>query len=304
MGLQTYRKKRKFDVTPEPRGRARRAKGHSFVVQKHDARRLHYDFRLELDGVMKSWAVTKGPSLDPGEKRLAIQTEDHPIEYNEFEGTIPEGQYGGGTVMIWDRGEWIPEGDPHEGLKKGHLSFRLEGEKLHGGWHLVRMHGRRGETKEPWLLIKSDDEAAQRGSKADILDETAALRRHRPVDPGNRRRQGPQAGVEFEPQRQGQRHGRRDRGRRHAAAESARSAIVHQRQGRGSCAQEQGAHQDRAQDQIRRQVCQGPRPRRRPAAGFRAAIARHAAHGRARQHRVGARGEVRRLSHPGAARSR
>ncbi len=158
-------------MTPEPRGRARRAKGHSFVVQKHAARRLHYDFRLELDGVMKSWAVTKGPSLDPGEKRLAIHTEDHPIEYNDFEGTIPEGQYGGGTVMIWDRGEWIPEGDPHEGLKKGHLSFRLEGEKLHGGWHLVRMHGRRGETKEPWLLIKSDDEAARRGSKDDILDE-------------------------------------------------------------------------------------------------------------------------------------
>ena len=171
MGLQTYRKKRKFDVTSEPRGRARRSKGNSFVVQKHDARRLHYDFRLELDGVMKSWAVTKGPSLDPGEKRLAIHTEDHPIEYNDFEGTIPEGQYGGGTVMVWDRGEWIPEEDPHKGYKKGHLSFRLEGEKLHGGWHLVRMHGRRGETKEPWLLIKADDEAARRGSKADILDE-------------------------------------------------------------------------------------------------------------------------------------
>jgi bifunctional non-homologous end joining protein LigD len=140
VALETYRKKRKFDVTPEPRDRARRAKGHSFVVQKQDARRLHYDFRLELDGVMKSWAVAKGPSLDPGEKRLAIETEDHPIEYNDFEGTIPEGQYGGGTVMVWDRGEWIPEGDPHKGLQKGHLSFRLDGEKLHGGWHLVRMH--------------------------------------------------------------------------------------------------------------------------------------------------------------------
>ncbi|MGE0039457.1 MAG: DNA ligase D [Xanthobacteraceae bacterium] len=171
MALETYRKKRRFDVTPEPRGRARRAKGHSFVVQKHAARRLHYDFRLELDGVMKSWAVTKGPSLDPGEKRLAIETEDHPIDYNDFEGTIPEGQYGGGTVMIWDRGAWFPEGDPHKGLQKGHLSFRLDGEKLTGGWHLVRIRTKSGESKQPWLLIKADDEAARRGSKADILDE-------------------------------------------------------------------------------------------------------------------------------------
>ncbi|HEY8442755.1 MAG TPA: DNA polymerase ligase N-terminal domain-containing protein, partial [Xanthobacteraceae bacterium] len=127
MGLQLYHKKRKFDVTPEPRGQVGRSKGHTFVIQKHAARRLHYDLRLELDGVMKSWAVTKGPSLVPGEKRLAIHVEDHPIEYNKFEGTIPQGEYGGGTVMIWDRGKWIPDGDPHMGYQKGHLDFTLEG---------------------------------------------------------------------------------------------------------------------------------------------------------------------------------
>ena len=171
MGLQVYRKKRKFDVTPEPRGAAARTKGNQFVIQKHAARRLHYDLRLELDGVMKSWAVTRGPSLVPGEKRLAIHVEDHPIEYNTFEGTIPQGEYGGGTVMIWDRGRWYPEGDPHAGLKKGHLDFRLEGEKLHGRWHLVRMHGRAGEKKEPWLLIKSNDEAARSAKDPDILED-------------------------------------------------------------------------------------------------------------------------------------
>ena len=171
MGLQVYRRKRKFDVTPEPRGRAHRAKGNHFVIQKHAARRLHYDLRLELDGVMKSWAVTRGPSLVPDEKRLAIHVEDHPIEYNAFEGTIPQGEYGGGTVMVWDRGRWYPEGDPHAGYKKGHLAFTLEGEKLHGRWHLVRMHGRAGEKKEPWLLIKSKDEEARGANDPDILED-------------------------------------------------------------------------------------------------------------------------------------
>ena len=171
MGLQVYRKKRKFDVTPEPRGRAARTKDNQFVIQKHAARRLHYDLRLELDGVMKSWAVTRGPSLVPGEKRLAIHVEDHPIEYNAFEGTIPKGEYGGGTVMIWDRGRWYPEGDPHAGLKKGRLDFMLEGEKLHGRWHLVRMRGRAGEKKQPWLLIKSKDEAARSPKNPDILED-------------------------------------------------------------------------------------------------------------------------------------
>src|SRR5215210_3946693 len=126
--LRTYNAKSDFSKTPEPRGAAAKAKGNQFVIQKHAATRLHYDLRLELDGVMLSWAVTRGPSLLPSEKRLAVQVEDHPIEYNTFEGTIPQGEYGGGTVMIWDRGVWIPEFDPHAGLKKGHLDFRLEGE--------------------------------------------------------------------------------------------------------------------------------------------------------------------------------
>jgi bifunctional non-homologous end joining protein LigD len=170
MGLQVYRKKRDFSVTPEPRGRRSRAEGHRYVIQKHAARRLHYDLRLELDGVMKSWAVTRGPSLDPGEKRLAIHVEDHPIDYNNFEGTIPEG-YGAGTVMIWDRGRWHPDGDPHEGLRKGRLTFTLDGEKLKGGWHLVRMRKRANERQEPWLLIKADDEAARHAREEDVLEE-------------------------------------------------------------------------------------------------------------------------------------
>src|SRR4051794_19762577 len=161
MGLQAYHAKRKFGVTPEPRGRAARRKGHAFVIQKHAARRLHYDLRLELDGVMKSWAVTRGPSLVPGEKRLAVRVEDHPVEYNTFEGTIPQGEYGGGTVLIWDRGRWIPDGDPHVGLKKGRLDFTLEGKKLQGRWHLVRMRGGARESKENWLLIKARDEWAR-----------------------------------------------------------------------------------------------------------------------------------------------
>jgi bifunctional non-homologous end joining protein LigD len=171
VALETYRKKRKFSVTPEPRGRKGRSGGHHYVIQKHAARRLHYDLRLELDGVMKSWAVTRGPSLDPNEKRLAVQVEDHPIEYNAFEGTIPEGEYGGGTVMIWDRGSWSPEGDPHQGLAKGHLIFDLDGRKLHGRWHLVRMRARRGDRHDNWLLIKGKDEAARGPRDHDILEE-------------------------------------------------------------------------------------------------------------------------------------
>jgi bifunctional non-homologous end joining protein LigD len=119
---------------------------------------------------MKSWAVTRGPSLVPGEKRLAIEVEDHPVEYNSFEGTIPQGEYGGGTVLIWDRGQWQPEGDPHAGLRKGQLDFILDGEKLSGRWHLVRMHRRAGEKKQPWLLIKGKDEAARTARDPDILE--------------------------------------------------------------------------------------------------------------------------------------
>ncbi len=169
--LRTYHSKRDFGKTAEPRGKAGRKKGFGYVIQKHDATRLHYDLRLELDGVMLSWAVTRGPSLVPGEKRLAIHVEDHPIEYNKFEGTIPDDQYGGGTVMVWDRGSWTPEHDPHKGMKKGHLDFELHGDKLKGHWHLVRMRKRPGERQEPWLLIKATDEFAAKKSDADILEE-------------------------------------------------------------------------------------------------------------------------------------
>jgi bifunctional non-homologous end joining protein LigD len=170
VGLQVYRKKRDFGVTAEPRGRTRRGKGGRYVIQKHAATRLHYDLRLELDGVMKSWAVTRGPSLVAGEKRLAIHVEDHPVEYNSFEGTIPQGQYGGGTVMIWDRGHWESEGDPHAGYRKGRLDFVLDGEKLKGRWHLVRMRKRANERQDPWLLIKSDDAAARGAREEDVLE--------------------------------------------------------------------------------------------------------------------------------------
>ena len=175
MALETYRKKRQFGVTPEPRGRKGARGGNLYVIQKHAARRLHYDLRLELDGVMKSWAVTRGPSLDPGEKRLAVHVEDHPIEYNAFEGTIPAGEYGGGTVAIWDRGTWTPDDDPHKGYAKGHLNFELHGEKLHGHWHLVRMRGRPNDPRDKghdnWLLIKAKDEDARGPRDKDILDE-------------------------------------------------------------------------------------------------------------------------------------
>jgi len=171
VALEIYRKKRQFGATPEPRGRKGPSGGHRYVIQKHAARRLHYDLRLELDGVMKSWAVTRGPSLNPNDKRLAVHVEDHPIEYNAFEGTIPEGEYGGGTVMIWDRGSWMPDGDPHRGYAKGHLVFDLDGEKLHGRWHLVRMRGRANDRHDNWLLIKGKDEEARGPRDKDILEE-------------------------------------------------------------------------------------------------------------------------------------
>jgi bifunctional non-homologous end joining protein LigD len=161
MSLREYRKKRRFDVTAEPAGKdrpARKAKKKlAFVVQKHRATALHYDFRLEWNGVMLSWAVPRGPSYDPTIKRLAMQVEDHPIEYNDFEGIIPAGEYGGGTVMIWDQGLWTPEGDVDAALKKGDLKFTLDGTKLKGEWVLVRTRGRPGDGKPAWLLIKHRD---------------------------------------------------------------------------------------------------------------------------------------------------
>ena len=171
MGLQEYRRKRDFEKTAEPRGKpAKPARERwSFVVQKHAARRLHYDFRLELDGVLLSWAVPKGPSLDPSVKRLAVQTEDHPLEYGDFEGTIPKGQYGAGAVIVWDRGRWQPEEDPREGLEKGHLVFRLEGERLRGRWHLVRTRGKGRDADKSWLLFKSKDRAAAKNGQ-DVVE--------------------------------------------------------------------------------------------------------------------------------------
>ncbi|HEU0035451.1 MAG TPA: non-homologous end-joining DNA ligase [Kofleriaceae bacterium] len=157
--LAKYRSMRDFNVTSEPSGAKARARAkNSFVIQKHAARRLHYDFRLELDGVLLSWSVPKGPSLSPKERRLAVRTEDHPLDYADFEGIIPAGQYGGGTVVVWDRGTWQPEGDAQEAMKKGRLTFTLDGEKLHGRWHLIRTKG--GDKNENWLLFKSRDEAA------------------------------------------------------------------------------------------------------------------------------------------------
>lgn len=165
--LARYRAKRRFDVTPEPRGRAgrdRKSPSLVYLIQKHAARRLHYDFRLELDGVLLSWAVTKGPSFDPKDRRLAVHVEDHPLEYAGFEGTIPAGEYGGGTVMLWDRGTWEPVGDARRGLAEGKLEFRLHGKRLKGGWVLVRMGGRaRDESRDNWLLIKERDEYAEPG---------------------------------------------------------------------------------------------------------------------------------------------
>jgi bifunctional non-homologous end joining protein LigD len=171
--LKEYRRKRDFSLTSEPKPSHPRARGtgREFVVQRHAARRLHYDLRLELGGVLKSWAVTRGPSLVPGEKRLAIHTEDHPLDYLTFEGNIPKGEYGGGTMIVWDRGEWIPEGDPEFGLKKGHLAFTLDGSRLKGRWHLVRIRPKPGERTKPWLLIKSDDEFAGKPGDAEITEQ-------------------------------------------------------------------------------------------------------------------------------------
>ncbi|MFG1350374.1 DNA ligase D [Xanthobacter autotrophicus] len=172
--LDLYRAKRNFTTTPEPegrKGRSAKAPEGVFVIQKHAARRLHYDFRLAMDGVLKSWAVTRGPSLVAGEKRLAVHVEDHPLDYGSFEGTIPKGQYGGGSVIIWDRGTWTPVGDPHVGYAKGHLEFTLHGDKLTGRWHLVRMADRKGEKRDNWLLIKAEDAAARPAGAPDILKE-------------------------------------------------------------------------------------------------------------------------------------
>src|SRR6516162_7452582 len=182
MALEEYRRKRDFRKTPEPAGKAPARKKATaplaFVIQEHKARRLHFDFRLELDGVLKSWAVPKGPSLDPGEKRLAVEVEDHPLDYGGFEGVIPEGQYGGGTVLLWDRGTWIPaDPDPAAAFTKGTLKFELRGEKLHGNWALVRMGGKAARERRPnWLLVKErDDAAVPQSGDAVVMDNPLSV---------------------------------------------------------------------------------------------------------------------------------
>jgi bifunctional non-homologous end joining protein LigD len=209
--LATYRRMRDFDITQEPRGGRKTfrasAKTLPFVIQKHHASRLHYDFRLGWREVLKSWAVAKGPSYFPGDKRLAIQVEDHPMEYASFEGTIPEGQYGAGSVMVWDEGTWEPREDPDEGLAKGRLKFSLHGKKLKGNWTLVRMGGK-GEkkSKSSWLLIKEHDQYEYKHNQPPItetapnsavsgrtLEEIAE--RNGPVWQSNRRKEKAQGGT-------------------------------------------------------------------------------------------------------------
>ncbi len=174
MPLTEYKRKRNFKITPEPTGpNAQGSSGQMYVIQEHHARRLHYDFRLELDGVLKSWAVPKGPSTDPAVKRLAVEVEDHPLDYGNFEGVIPPGQYGAGTVSIWDHGTWAPTADPVKALKKGHLNFNLYGDRLHGNWNLVRTK-RKQSGKNQWLLFKGHDEPAQKAAReAPPLDDAA-----------------------------------------------------------------------------------------------------------------------------------
>ena len=188
MSLDEYKRKRRFEATPEPPPKLEKKSRHRFVVQKHRATRLHYDFRLEMEGVLKSWAVPKGPSLDPADKRLAMQVEDHPVSYFDFEGTIPEGNYGAGTVMVWDVGTWEPlSPEPVNGkfvpgtdaeasamLKKGDFKIRLHGKKLNGDFALIHMRSRRPGTKgTEWLLIKKQDDAVVKGYDIDQYDESA-----------------------------------------------------------------------------------------------------------------------------------
>ena len=170
MNLREYQRKRRFSSTPEPAGQVAGTAGRTFVVQHHHASHQHYDFRLELEGVLKSWAVPKGPSLDPKVKRLAVQVEDHPVQYGSFEGVIPKGEYGGGTVMLWDQGVWEPVGDPHEGYQSGRWKFKLHGTKLRGAWMLLRT-GKQGPEQRQWLLFKERDHEARPADQEDVLEE-------------------------------------------------------------------------------------------------------------------------------------
>jgi len=193
MALEEYKRKRRFEQTPEPPPKVQKKTEHRFVVQKHDATRLHYDFRLELDGVLKSWAVPKGPSLDPEDKRLAMEVEDHPVSYHDFEGIIPQGNYGAGSVMVWDVGTWQPlspvpvngkyvrgtDQEARQMLAKGDLKFRLAGKKLKGDFALIKMRGRRpGSKGNEWLLIKKHDDDAEEGYDIDQFDQSVLTKRN------------------------------------------------------------------------------------------------------------------------------
>src|SRR5246127_5768320 len=192
MALEEYKRKRRFEDTPEPPPEVAKKKGNRFVVQKHEATRLHYDFRLEMEGVLKSWAVPKGPSLDPGDKRLAMHVEDHPVSYFDFEGNIPEGNYGAGSVMLWDVGTWAPlspvpvngkyvpgtEADAAAMLAKGDLKFRLNGKRLKGDFALIKMKGRRpGSKGNEWLMIKKHDDYVVEGYDGGDIDESVLSKR-------------------------------------------------------------------------------------------------------------------------------
>jgi bifunctional non-homologous end joining protein LigD len=178
MALEEYKRKRDFKQTPEPPPKVEKGKQRRFVVQKHRASHLHYDFRLEMEGVLKSWAVPKGPSLDPADKRLAMQVEDHPVSYFDFEGIIPSGNYGAGTVMVWDMGTWEPLGDASATLKKGDLKFRLNGKKIKGEFALVHIRSRRPDSKgTEWLLIKHRDQYVQEGYDIDKYDYSVLTKR-------------------------------------------------------------------------------------------------------------------------------
>jgi len=192
MALEEYKRKRRFEETPEPPPEVAKDKGNRFVVQKHEATRLHYDFRLEMEGVLKSWAVPKGPSLDPADKRLAMQVEDHPVSYFDFEGNIPEGNYGAGSVMVWDVGTWAPlspvpvkgkyvpgtEAEAAAMIAKGDLKFRLNGQRLKGDFALIKMKGKRpGSKGNEWLMIKKHDEHVVEGYDAEEIDESVLSQR-------------------------------------------------------------------------------------------------------------------------------
>jgi bifunctional non-homologous end joining protein LigD len=202
--LAAYQAKRDFKKTSEPSGTAkvRRSEYPRFVIQKHAARRLHYDLRLEHAGAFKSWAVTKGPSIDPADKRLAVEVEDHPLDYGDFEGTIPQGEYGGGTVMVWDRGCWEPEGDVDHALRRGELKFTLAGKKLQGGWVLVRLGRREGGKRNSWLLIKRRDGHEREGDDDAVLAQdksTASGRTMEQIEDGKGRAPRPFMTVDRKP---------------------------------------------------------------------------------------------------------